>query len=121
MIEVTETKAVDTINTYPLVHVTWHKENCPVCEYFLPELEGIEESLSEWKFLSVNSTEHRRIAKQVLWEPTTFPITYLFVNGVRIFVAAGAAPLDAVVQTHNAIAEGTWVDPNREVDSGSSE
>jgi thiol-disulfide isomerase/thioredoxin len=111
MKEVKADKAVEFIGTAPLLHVMWHKDNCPVCEHFTPELEKIEKGLPNWKFIKVNYNEHKKSAKQLTWEPTQFPISYLFVNGERIFVATGAAPSEAIIDTHNQIENGTWRSP----------
>jgi len=111
MREVNANKAVEFIGTVPLLHVMWHKDNCPVCEHFTPELEKIEDELPDWKFIKVNYNEHKETTKQMTWEPTQFPISYLFVDGERIFVATGAAAPEAIIDTHNQIAEGTWLSP----------
>jgi len=107
----TANKAAAMVKRFPLVHVVWHKKDCPVCEHFIPDLEELSELLPNWRFFKVDADEHKELTETVLWEPTAFPISYLFVEGQRKFVAIGAAPMEAILDTHNSIENGTWKTP----------
>lgn len=109
----TANKALALVKRYPYVHVLWHKENCPACSHFVPELEAAEDQMSDWVFVKVDADEHKRITDQMSWEPTSFPISYLFVNGERKFVAIGAAPIEDVITAHQELVEGTWKSPEQ--------
>ena len=37
----TANKALQMVKRFPYVHVLWHKEDCPVCDHFVPELENV--------------------------------------------------------------------------------
>lgn len=111
MKEITAIKALELINNFSLVHIIWYSTKCPVCEHFIPQLEEAEEELTNWRFYKINSEEHKKLTKQLTWEPTSFPTSYLFVKGQRTFVAVGAAPIDAIIETHQQIEEGTWKTP----------
>ena len=106
-------KALKIIEENPLVHVVWHKKSCIACQHFMPILENLSSLLPDWTFIKIDAEEHAKLVDNLYWEPTAFPISYLFKQGVRVFVAVGSAPTESIVVTHNEISQGTWKSPEQ--------
>lgn len=107
MIELSERCAKDFIeHKGDYIAVVWYSHKCPVCEHFMPLLEEVSKELNEWKFVKVAYESIK--PSNLFFQPNNFPTLYAFEKGKRIFIASGAAPKEAVVDTLNSIVDGTF-------------
>jgi len=107
MIELSERCAKDFVeHKGDYIAVVWYSHKCPVCEHFMPLLEEVSKELNEWKFVKVAYESIK--PSNLFFQPNNFPTLYAFEKGKRIFIASGAAPKEAVVDTLNSIVDGTF-------------
>jgi thioredoxin-like negative regulator of GroEL len=105
MIEVSQSEAIEKINSEPLVLVSWSIGNCPVCEQLHSVIQEIEDEGSDWSFYKI-STESRleEIGRSTgYFEPDLLPNNFMFKNGKRVLVAAGSLPKEDIVKVLNEI------------------
>jgi thioredoxin-like negative regulator of GroEL len=77
----------------------WHSNDCPVCEYFLDDIKNIHNDLPNWSVNIVCVDDY----DNVTFEPDSYPTTFLFKDGKRVFIGAGQVPYKEVLRLHNDI------------------
>jgi len=87
------------------VSFIWHSDTCPVCEYFLEDLEGIENDCPEFVHATVNKDD---FDGDLMFIPSQFPWTFMFKDGVRVSSPAGQAPKEVILGRYNDIISGQF-------------
>ena len=106
MIEIKNTEAArKLIRENRFVSIVWHKQDCPVCEHFLSDIETIIDKCPEFKFVSV---EYDSFEDDMIFEPIQSPITYIFKDGKRLVCPIGQAPSEEFLKIHNEIVLGVF-------------
>lgn len=107
MIELSERCAKDFVeHKGDFIAVVWYSHKCPVCEHFMPLLEEVSQELKDWQFVKVAYESVK--SSNLFFQPNNFPSLYAFKKGERVFIAAGAAPKEAVIETLNSIVDGSF-------------
>jgi len=106
MIEVKTTEqATKLIIDNRFVSFTWHSNSCPVCDYLLKDLKGIEEECPEFVHATINKDD---FDGDTMFTPSQFPWTFIFKDGHRISSPAGLAPRDKIINKYKDIINGTF-------------
>lgn len=106
MIEVKTTEqAHKLVKDNKFVSFIWHSNSCPVCEYFLEDLQGIEEDCPEFVHVTINKDD---FDGDTMFTPSQFPWTFIFKDGDRISSPAGQTPRDNILNRYKDIINGTF-------------
>ena len=96
MRKVTRQEAIDLISTEKKLFVVVSSDNCVVCKKFIPDVLEVLEP----EFPDVTMVEITRVPgdfnedKNWSFGPDSFPMSFIFINGVRHEWIKGSAPLN---------------------------
>lgn len=109
MIDVTADIAIEKIKKIPLVSVTWVLKNCPTCNQIEETLQNLHHKIPEWDFYIVRLENHKEsLGGHLYFEPSQYPVNFLFKDGIRKAAAIGTAPEDEILKTLKSIEDGTF-------------
>jgi len=106
MIDISTTEqAKNLINNNRFVSFIWHSETCPVCDYFLKDLKGIEDDCPDFIHATINKDDFKG---DLMFIPSQFPWTFIFKDGERISSPAGQTPRSNILSRYKDIISGVF-------------